>query len=296
MNEIFSNELSQYTFHTSVRGELIAPESLPVVRLRVSDTLTFTGDGTDLTVIPIEDEVTTVGKYMARIPYAQTQGNRYAELTYSYELTGYGQISKTDIVEIKTRLISFEDFMYLMDEELLPERFDEYNIAEQGAREVIYAYCNQDFNVWEGEIELKGNENLIFLPKHMSSLTSVKEIDDWGQFRITSEYVLDPTGMSLTRKERDKSTAQKKFLVSGTWGYVSLPDAVKRAAFELTRDFSSSAINNRRQFLLNTAGGGVTAVQQEADMISWRAYADSTGNSIADMYLKPYRIFTPSVI
>lgn len=299
MNEIFSNELSQLTIHTSARGVAIAPESAPTATMIVSSDLNFTGTPVTLTVTQAVDEFDApiTGQYVIAIPYGDVQGKRYAKISYTYTLTGFGAITKQEVHEVKTRLITFEEYMYMMGEVLDSTRFNEFNVAEMEARAVIQAYCNHNFDAWTGSIEIVDNPNFIQLPKHLQTFTGISEYDTFGQAVSTSGYEIEENGLALRKKEKnDKRAFQKKFVVAGDWGYAIIPDGVRKSAFELTRDFSSSAINDRRNYILNAGGGGVSGMEQQTDLISYRAYMDSTGNSIVDGLLKPYRIFNVGVI
>lgn len=295
MNEIFSNEPSQLKLHTVVQGTHIDPTEPPTAKLYVSNDTKFAGAGTDLTVTQVTG-TTPEGQFTIPIPLNVVKDSRYAKVVYSYNLPGFGDIEKEEFFEIRTRLIPYEEYVLMVDDEEMT--FDAFNLAETEARMVIEGYTRQRFSRWTGTTLVTSDPNRIYLPQYLSELSGINEYGAHDFALETQDYTLEPGGMVIGRTSPLKNApTAKKFSVSGKWGYISVPDNIKKAAYELTRDFSSSIINKRRQFLLNSAGQGLGASFSEAsDMISWRAYQDSTGNSVADLLLANYRVFRPGVI
>lgn len=293
MNEIFSNEVTRLTLNTSVRGEVVEPTALPTATLYVSsDIESFPETGTALTV----STTTTPGLYHVAVPYSAPQEKRFAKVVYSYELAGYGTINKEELYEVRTRLISFEEYVLMTGDE--GDGFEAFNLAETESRLIIEAFTRQKFSKWTGERTIHANPNRIYVPQYLRELTSVQEYDEWQLSTVNDYYMRDSSGFAIYKDvDTDSRAGIKKFTITGKWGYESVPDHVKKAAYELTRDFSSSVINNRRQYLLNTGGQSLgSAMEQSTDLISWKAYTDSTGNFVADQLLMNYRVFQLGII
>lgn len=292
MNEIFSNEISELSLVVSVKGAAASPVDTPTAKLYVDSSTNFAGTPIDLTVTAVVGEV---GKYSVAIPYQAVQGKRFAKVVYEYELAGFGVITKEEAYEVRARLISFEEYKYMMDDQEI--EYWAYNVAETEARLTIENYCQHRFSRWTGSREIIGNSNRFYLPQYLSKLTNVNQVDDVESSSFEStDFILEPTGFVIRRDIGTSKSGLVNMTVTGDWGYAILPDAVRKAAYELTRSFSSTAINDRRQYLLNSGGGGLTDLQASADFMSWKAYDDSTGNAVADQLLEPYRIFVPGVI
>lgn len=293
MNEIFWNELSLLRFYTFFRGEAIIPSTTPTAKLYVSATEEFDQAPEDLTVSAILEGSTPTGEYRVIVPQASVVGKRFAKVVYSYDLPGVGQVEKVEAFEIETRLFSYEEYVYGTSDTFSQVLFDEYTVAESSARKVIESYCNQKFSVWTGSQDVYGNPNNLFLPQHMRKVIKVR--DSAGT--ELPEYRLDPTGLFLSGTTVNKLAGNKWFSVEADWGYSVIPDVIRQSAFELTRDFSTSVINDRRYYRLNTGGGGISgAMEQQSDLISWQAYRDSTGNFIVDGWLKDFRIFNLGIL
>lgn len=297
MNEIFSNEVSQLTLSTAVRGQMTLPTALPTANLYVSNSIDFDVTPTALTVTPVLDESTAeTGEYTVAVPYSAVQEKRFAKVVYSYTLTGYGTISKEEFFEIRTRLLSYDEYVLMSGNEDVT--FDAFNLAETESRMIIEGFTRQVFSKWTGNLTFNANPNRIYVPQYLRELTSVTEYDEFDLSSANTDYKREDNGYVVYKDvniERDRGF--KRFTVTGKWGYLSVPDNVKKAAYELTRDFLSSVINKRRQFLLNAGGQGLGATFTDSvDLISWRAYMDSTGNAVADQLLINNRILQPGII
>lgn len=296
MNEIFSNELSRLRLSTVVQGAPVTPTELPTAKLYISNSVKFTAPPVELTVSQDVENDNPEGKFLIPVPLNVVKDSRYAKVVYSYNLPGFGDVEKEEFFEIRTRLVPYEEYIVMVDD--LEMTFDAFNLAETEARMVIEGYTRQKFSKWTGAATVTSDPNRIYLPQYLSELSGINEYGAHDFALETQDYELEPGGMVVGKTVPIRNfSSSKKFVISGKWGYVSVPDNIKKAAYELTRDFSSSIINKRRQFLLNSAGQGLGASFSEAsDMISWRAYQDSTGNSVADLLLANYRVFRPGVI
>lgn len=297
MNEIFSNEVSQLTLNTSVRGAVNIPSTLPTAKLYVSNTDVFSGTPVNLDVTAVLDlDSLPTGVYHVAIPYGTTQEKRYAKVEYEYELTGYGVIASTELFEIRTRLISYEEYLSMTSSE--GDGFEAFSVAETEARLTVEQFTRQRFSKWTGSLSIDANPNRIYLPQHLRSLTSLSLEGDYTSLSSTSEYIRDERGFVLYKASApDKKAGLSRFTIEGKWGYESVPIQVKNAAYELTRDFSSSVINKRRQYLLNSGSGSLGGTfTDSADLVSWKAYSDSTGNAVADQLLLNYRLIQPGII
>lgn len=299
INELFTNDLNRLTLFISVRGTATAPTALPIAKIYVSSTNTFTGTGTDLTVV---DDTTVTGKFTVDVPNSILTGYRYAKVVYEYSLASFGAQVKEEIFNISARLLSFEEYNWSRGKDVKGVSkgitYERYMQAESDARATIENYTNQFFGRWTGTISVISAPNRIFLPYILEELTDISEaIDSTGT--LATQYTVEDTGWSLFRSpELPLRSKSKRYYITGKWGYSSIPDGVKKAAKELIHDYASDNFDARRGYLLNTSGGTDLANQSaNFDQISWKAYStQTTGNAVADSYLEPFRTYNPRVI
>jgi len=296
VNEIFSNDLSQLRLSVTVQGEPTAPTALPTAQLYVSNDIKFDVAPVTLTVTPDVSEDAPVGRYLIPVPLASVQEKRYAKVVYTYNLAGFGTITKEEFFEIRTRLLPYDELISMTGDPDLT--YDAFALAEAEVRMIIEGFTRQRFSKWTGQLTITTNPNRLYLPQFLRELTSVAEYDDYDMPLENTDFRLEEGGLVIGRETKAlRDAGPKKFNVIGKWGYISVPDNVKKAAYELIRDFTSAAINKRRQYLLNAGGQGLGATFNDSvDLISWRAYMDSTGNSVADQLLMNYRVLRPGII
>lgn len=299
ISEIYSNDISEITVYTSIRGERVQPDVLPVAKIHKSSSKTdFTGEGEDLAVSAVAG---STGVFKVLVTPSKVAGSRYARITTSYTLPGVGLVENKDVFEVKTRLVEYDDFNSTLGRDVTGmERkisFEDFTISEQRARLIIQSFCNQNFNYWIGLRQVVGHPNHIILPQHVEKVNGIYTVDENSFFSISNSYRILDGGFSLEKIEKQEPRkTETVYQIDAVWGYEYIPDSVRMAAIELTRDFASGAADMRRQYLLSSDSQGNSSFSQTQDAIYWRAYSDSTGNAIVDNLLAEHRVYYPGVI
>lgn len=299
ISEIYSNDISELIVYTSVRGQRVQPEVLPVARIQVGPTKTdFIGDGEELAVAAVPG---SEGVFKILVTPSQVSGSRYARVITSYTLPNVGYIENKDIFEVKTRLVGFDDFNSTLGRDVTGMdrkiSFEDFTISEHRARLIIQSFCNQNFNYWEGSRQVIGHPNHIILPQHAEKIRGIFTVDESSFLSQINSYRMLDGGFSLERIEKSNGrSTESVFQIDAVWGYEYIPDSVRMASIELTRDFASGAADMRRQYLLSSDSSGNSSFSQNQDAIYWRAYSDSTGNAIVDNLLAEHRVYYPGVI
>ena len=300
MNELYSNETNVLTFSTSVKGEHKIPTSLPIAKLWTSNTKDFIGTPNDLTVFE-EDSV-----YKVLVPSNLISNKRWAKVVFEYDLLNYGFNALSEIYELDARLITLEELNNNLGVDSTGESYEvsywQYDKAEKVVRKIINTFCQQRFNSWIGSRKVTGSNSDIYLPQHMEKLTGVAsgytDINFFDNYNV-GDYVLSDSGkvLSIGQPWIKPSVIYKKYqskqlyLVTGIWGYLSVPEAVKEATLELVRFFMSDDVESRRNYFLN-----VNSDSNSSYTFNFSAYRDSTGNPVADELLSNYRIYNVSAV
>lgn len=295
MNELYSNEINEHVYRISVKGVAKEPVDLPVAKIVTSDDTLFESTPVLLNVIEEDNE------YRVAIPSQLLHLKRFAKITFEYELEDFGDQKQEDIFEITRRIFSFDEALHFIGQDRTNDKYvlsyQDYDVLESGIRLIIETYCNQKFNLWHGAKEIYGSVNSLHLNQHMEKIDSVVSgVQDQLTFYDTYEvgdYSLSTGGTLLGIKKEYvlptflyRNTPRNSwFVVTGLWGYLSVPRPVKEAALELLKVYDSSDIQSRRQYLLNKSSG------EDSFGYNFAAYRDSTGNPIADALLSDYRIF-----
>lgn len=302
ISEIFSNDISEIRLYTSVRGERVQPDILPTATVYVSNKDgEFPTTGTTLTVASVSGQT---GAFNILVTPSAVAGYRFAKIVCNYTLPTYGAMEKVSVYEVKTRLIGYDEYNSTLGKDVTGmERtipYDIFSLAESSARLAIEAYCMQNFNYWEGSRAVIAHPNFILLPQHADSIKAIFSIDENSLYSLVDGYRLLDGGFALEKKEKAPARSnERQFTIDAVWGYRYIPDAVRMAAVELTRDFTTGGLDNRRHYVqaAGDAGGDFANVLEGGvNSVSWRAFSDSTGNFIVDNLLTPYRVYQPSVI
>lgn len=301
MNQIYSNELNSLDFTISVKGDKREPLTEPIAIIKTGS---LSGVYTTISTLNVTE--VSVGVYSVAIPHDIIVGKRFASVIFTYELPEFGVVNREQTFEIAQRLISFEDYNAYIGEDATGDPYDlsfkEYDKAESISRKIIEAYTFQRFTYWYGTREIISPYAYIPLPQHMDKLDGVGYVSNTDISFVDnylSDFTLSPTGNAVMRKTpapklsifTSPSETNIQHAVTGYWGYQTIPEEVKRAAYELIRYYSSDEADERFRFKNSYSNNGRNSDTDNVT-INFSAYRDSTGNPVADQMLYPYRLIT----
>lgn len=227
-------------------------------------------------------------------------GELTVELSFTYESATYVRTSPVSVV---TPILSPVDVKNIVGTEATPEEISQ---VERAVRLVINAYTGQEFRPFIGAVTVRGSGyNYLNLPYRLISATSVNgKIDpviiEASGFSLYGYYDYDEwpddTGIeshgvviSTTPRGRYKFESGERYVISGIWGYQSVPMAVQEAARLLVNDYACSDSAYRDRYL------------ESIKAADWRlgfsplAY-QGTGNVRADQLLADYVMPSMGVI
>lgn len=296
MKELYSNEPNLLVHKIHVQGEPIRPEDGSIsAELYVSNDKDFDGPAIPLTPMTVDR-----GKLEIVIQQQHLAKKRYAEVILRYTLADFGDFMIQLRYDITQRLITFEDLNDALGEGYEID-YATYSEAEAEAHLIIESYCNQKFESWEGERQVRGPEAHIYLPQHMEKLDNVvihSSLIEFGFVTSVGGYTLQEQGMAVFNSDkiktinmfRDTSAKNVNASITGEWGYSNVPAGIAMAAKEILKGFLCDDIEYRRRYIDNFRSGDMRI------QINPAAYVDSTGNPIADQLLQPYRVFNVGVV
>lgn len=296
MGEIYRNT-SQFEYLDIANG---TADSAPTVKLKRTGLADVTLTPTHITTgLPsgIDD------RYQVYVPllYTQTEGDFTLEWTAS---VGGEAIVKTDYFTVVTP--------YIMPEEIArregwvigtDQTKADLVIAERLARNIIDWMCGGGFGGRAKTVTVYGQQaDVLSLPEPIQSITSVAQD---GQVVITSLYntfgfdleitetknglrIVD-AGVNILESESNDPVVSlgqfqngSRYDITGIFGYPSVPEKVKDAAWLLAKDYLCSDSNWRNKYIK-------TASTQNWD-IDWNGLAWwGTGNAMVDRLLDEWR-------
>lgn len=257
----------------------VPPSSIP------TNITVVTHDGVSHKV-PLATKVSN-GLYSISIPYAAVQFN--GDLTLKYNIVVEGKrYEKQQELTVVTPLI---DVSKLVD--------DDAKSTERLVRQIIQGYTGQRFGLYSGPIVIEGSgTGQLKLPYRLVSLDSVSansialqtsfldiKSDGW-YLSYKRGYMSSDGGLinSWSKFGRDS-----KFVVTGKWGYLRVPQPVLEAANLLFDDLSCEESTYVQKYLSSIRYGDTSMEFKDS---AFRG----TGNSIADKLLDGYRYYNLVVI
>ncbi|ASR75457.1 hypothetical protein SEA_MILDRED21_50 [Streptomyces phage Mildred21] len=260
------------------------------------------------TLISANQPVTTTGTvHTTTIDWPLTEYD--GTLKIVWKKTGFSRVTWEEVV---TPIIPLSDLAVLLEDVTEQERYD----AEAVVRRIVEAYTGQTFGKFRGTKEVNGNDGTqLALPNPLLTFTDVS--DNQFTYEVSSfvtrgqgwflagapgaywtikdappEDVLDDFNNVIyapgTVKKRDFAYTNT-YVITGDWGYESVPYPVVQAAKMLLSDYACQDSSYRDRYL------------ESMKAADWRiqftqAAYDGTGNLKADQLLNDYKLTNLAVI
>lgn len=286
MNEIYSNEANELKFYCRVKTNLVEPEEMPMATLILPDR-----------EVPLSVREDAKGVYSVPVRSQDVQ-TKAARVEFRYSLPDHGEIIETQRYEITRRLISYDEMVEVLSEDL---KYKEYTEIERTARGVIEAHCRQPFNYWFGSNIVVGNDGVIMMPQYLDRLEYVeKRLSEVDVYHISfpgDGFEITAGGMAVQniecleqQKYMSARPRQSDYLVKGQWGYETVPMPVKQAAMLIVQNKLCPSGTWHENYIDNLRSDNMRIQYNPA------SYDDSTGIYDADLLLADYRNITMGAI
>lgn len=257
----------------------------------------------------------TSGKATATLPYLQTEGTVSVTWTFTISNQSY---TDTQTYEIVTPILKFDEIASILnplDPVTSPTDNDQVKAVESAVRHIINVSCGQSFGKQlsvSKSVTGEGRPSLA-LPMRLINLISIDGNIEWPmqvnvlgdgwfiQFKnrgiptIRSDFEgfhYDPSNQAYSsdapiyapRAYRHYHfLTNRNYTVTGDWGWLSVPNAVREAAKLLINDYACGDAMYRDRFL--------NAIQAADWQLEFNPGAfRGTGNVRADQLLEPYVI------
>lgn len=286
-NELYSNEPNLIVYPITVMGVSAAADSFTAV-LKVANE---EDELESVAGVPLSPDERDVGEWEIKVNNALLAGKRFAQIEIEYVIDDYGTVNDKLLFQVTKRLIRYGDAKAAVDFDLSWEVF---NATEKDVRFAIESYCAQKFDSWTGTRLVKTTGSEIGLPQHLEAMSNVYGgrvapvlARTYAQ-TISEGYYVSENGYSILNV---KPLKVGFYLVTGTWGFTSVPSAVSQAAWALFKSKLCDDVEYRNRYIAN--------IRNENIRIEFRdeAYSgDTTGNAHADDILLPYKIFVIGVV
>lgn len=269
------------------------------------------------------DATTTLegGTLTVTVPYAAIDQSGKRILSVDFEVDG-----RPFTREIPFRVVAPYLEMWEIEQILGPNADrDEAVRVEAAVRHIINSYCGQDFDLYVGTEEVRSDGSTgLSLPRRLLEITSISENGrityDVGSVIAPSVFLgqdsfeVTGSGWYLRRSRRNSDgvwgntdtirgqvivapsrsesrgfTRGSLLLISGKWGYTTVPDAVAEAARLLINDYACAEQIYRDRFLASVSSSDWSLGYHGG------AYA-KTGNARANLLLAPYVVNRMKVV
>lgn len=236
------------------------------------------------------------------LPYAAVavDGEVTVTLTFTFEAQTYNREERVSVV---TPILSTPEIQEILGGEATE---DEIHKIERAVRHVINAYTGQEFRPYVGSLTVRGSGyDSLTLPRRLVSATTIngksgqtfiersgyslygyQDFDYWNwQYEDNSPFEPEKVShgeiIATTPRGRYRFVSGEQYVVTGLWGWESVPAPVQEAARLLVNDYACGDAAYRDRYLESI---------RSAD---WRlgfsplAY-QGTGNVRADQLLADY--------
>lgn len=300
--EVYANSIKTLTYAIYVDGQLVAADDDDVVITIVDD------DGEEIMQEPAS--VNSEGIYSVTIGPMVTSDYGVKTFYWSYMYQNLEVNTQPEYLVVVNPYVSYHSFtVRRRDIGMTPLEFE---AVEPIARGIIDVFCNQRFTREDGlSHTILGNDSdSLWLPRRLINLERVDildpHIDGSGtpQYYDLTQYVtMDNDNRWMVRRKTasfvDRSSSPthnrrffkypSRYLVTGSWGWESVPEDVSKAASILIGDYICADAKWREKYVSNIRAG-------DWRMEFYRTGDDTTGNANADMILSGYRNLAPAVI
>lgn len=296
MSEIYKNSTS-YAY-LDIYGDVA--DTQPTATLRVSG-VTY-DENNPAPTLPVQgpESVDGAERWSAVVGFAYTQDAGQVSVTWEFTIDGVGA-TKVDYFNVVVPLV---DINTARDELEIPEEIsdDKIVLAERRVRRLIERITGQVFAPVEETLSAtQYADGSLRLPQRIISVTSVNGVGNTLYYTIGGDgwflNIIYPlkrdgiraSGVPIRYPWPSGDTRPQKALVTGVWGYETVPPAIEEAALILIeQQLCPEAIYAERYLKTMTAAD----FRFEFDK---GAYA-GTGNVIADQLLAKFSNRAPAVI
>lgn len=293
MEELIKNSINTLKYNVLVDGELTAATDM---------TVTISKNG--LVVVaatPVTAE--SAGVYKFVVPTDLTGVEGVLDVTWSFTI-GSSLLSIDEQYVVVTPYCSW---LYFKPEGTnTTPTYADFVESERVARFIINTYCAQTFGYEENTLPVEGHgEDGLPLNRRLLSLEKVSwfnnntirpgdviglsdpdkwEVvaDGWVIRRIPSRTKIDPVYNPAPKFKRNIT-----YMVSGFWGWKTVPTEVQEASKILVADLLCQDHKYRDKYIQSFSTAGT---RMQFSDLTW----EGTGNALADELLRNYRI-VPSI-
>lgn len=249
------------------------------------------------------------GVYTLVLPYTLTQFDRVLRLRWRDDIVAPNTFSRDSSVSVVSPIVSTRLISALPSYAGTSWAKADLVSVETKVRHAIRAYTGQEFGYFEGTINIFGTGNpYLKLPRRLVELVGITGAPAPALYQITGDgwYITVPDYTILDLKQDPPEQFQTfnqvsgygivvvtpswystfgnhiPFGVTGKWGYLEIPQAVREAALLLAEDYANMDITYRDRYMVNVGATDWTLGYSPL------AYA-GTGNSRADALLEDYK-------
>ena len=322
MAEILINSQSQIVHQVFWNGDLVEPDTLPIVKVydvtndpAVSPAINPTHL---LAILETSVDENNPGTYIVSVPYQYTNRNKTLRLEWNYTV-GSTQVVRSQEVFVITPYVDFANACGCLGISTDPsdpnyKSYRDLIRAEKYARKIIESHTGQKFYLYDDVNLVYGyDSDILPLPAKIHELHELyandvllkdifNDIDNWSYLVQISE---SGYGLKVNKAEMLDNTVYTAngmvppsindyagvfqsgvaYRVQGRFGWEKVPDNVELAATELMKDYFSKDIVWRNKYIKN-----ISTFDWDFEY-NGNAYT-GTGNAYADSLLADYVLTT----
>jgi hypothetical protein len=251
----------------------------------------WTQDGVAKGALAVAETETGSGLFSAAIPYMSTEST--VSVTWNFSVPASGAHTRVDNYQVVTPYLTLREVKEIVD-----DISDEEAIKlEAGVRLIINAHCGQSFGRSVKSLTVYGNSrNHLALPERLIAPSTINGrvpggvyvkhgyflYGSLGGFAIGSHgWNEEKLDFPITHPYARHLTGERRYEITGVWGFESVPEAIREAARLLVNDYACGDASYRDRYL-----SSITASDWQLSFSSG-AYAQ-TGNVRADQLLSSY--------
>lgn len=285
MIELLRNSSDYITHSVSVAGTPVAADIITLVVINPETGASFT---------PNAIEITGVGEYRARLPFAATQFDANLKAYWSYSVAGESVVAEEDI-EVVTPYITVKEIR-AAHPELAAKTDAELRDMERKVRAIINKVTGQEFGVRKTTVTLTGTENFALSNRlyHVHYYTVNGVAGSLSELSVlnggwTVQVTYPPGAYQVKSDTYLRRGGAMTVVLHGNFGWPSVPGDINLAAKMLIGDYyCNDAVYRQR---------GVQAVRAADWRLDFHNKAfEGTGNIDVDLLLSKYSGFNMVII
>lgn len=293
MKELIKNSINSIKYTVMVDGVETAATNMK---------LTVYKAGVQV-VAPTDVNADSTGVYKFILPTTLTSAEGVLDVTWSFQI-GLSALSVDEQYVIVTPYCGWDYFKPIAP--ATNPTYADFVESERVARFLINSYCLQSFGYEQATLAVEGNgDDSLPLNRHLVSLDGVdwfnnNSIRPGNVIGLTEDKYMEiaadgwvlryqPNRVNIDPVWNPKPKFRRNitYMVSGYWGYKSVPTEVVEASKILTADLLCKDHKYRDRYIKSLSTGG-TRIGFSDEV--WQG----TGNALVDDMLREYRIY-PSI-